>query len=89
SVMAVPGVPTGSVGSLVALYLLGATAGAAVPMPAGVGSTEAALIAALATVHIPAAQAATGVFLFRIMTFWAPVPAGIMSTRWLRRRGGL
>jgi uncharacterized membrane protein YbhN (UPF0104 family) len=89
SVMAVPGVPTGSVFSLIALYLLGATAGAAVPMPAGVGSTEAALIAALATVHIPAAQAATGVFLFRIMTFWAPVPAGILSTRWLRRRGGL
>lgn len=89
SVMAVPGVPTGSVGSLIALYLLGATAGSAIPMPAGVGSTEAALIAALATVHIPAAQAATGVFLFRIMTFWAPVPAGIVSTRWLRRRGGL
>ena len=58
-------------------------------MPAGVGSTEAALIAALATAQIPAAQAATGVLLFRIMTFWAPVPAGIMSTRWLRRRGGL
>jgi uncharacterized membrane protein YbhN (UPF0104 family) len=89
SVMAVPGVPTGSVGSLIALYLLGATAGAAIPMPAGVGSTEAALIAALATVHIPAAQATTGVLLFRIMTFWAPVPAGILSTRWLRRRGGL
>lgn len=89
SVMAVPGVPTGSVGSLIALYLLGATAGAAVPTPAGVGSTEAALIAALATVHIPAAQAATGVLLFRVMTFWAPVPAGVLSTRWLRRRGGL
>jgi uncharacterized membrane protein YbhN (UPF0104 family) len=89
SVMAVPGVPTGSVGSLAALYLVGATAGAAVPMPAGVGSTEAALIAALATMHIPAAQAATGVLLFRVMTFWAPVPAGVLSTRWLRRRGGL
>jgi uncharacterized membrane protein YbhN (UPF0104 family) len=89
SVMAVPGVPTGSVGSLVALYFLGATAGAAVPMPAGIGSTEAALIAALATVHVPAAQAATGVLLFRVMTFWAPVPAGVLSTRWLRRRGGL
>jgi uncharacterized membrane protein YbhN (UPF0104 family) len=89
SVMAVPGVPTGSVGSLIALYLIGATAGSAVPMPAGVGSTEAALIAALASVQIPAAQAATGVLLFRVMTFWAPVPAGVMSTRWLRRRGGL
>lgn len=89
SVMAVPGVPTGSVGTLVAVYLLGATAGAAVPTPAGVGSTEAALIAALATVHVPAAQAATGVVLFRVMTFWAPVPAGVLSTRWLRRRGGL
>jgi uncharacterized membrane protein YbhN (UPF0104 family) len=89
SVMAVPGVPTGSVGSLIALYLLGATAGAAVPMPAGVGSTEAALIAALASVHVPAAQAATGVLLFRVMTCWAPVPAGVLSTRWLRRRGGL
>jgi uncharacterized protein (TIRG00374 family) len=89
SVTAIPGAERAPLGPLFAVYLLGATAGAAIPVPTGVGSMEAALIAALATVHVPAAQAAQGVLLFRVMTFWAPVPAGVLSTRWLRRRGGL
>jgi uncharacterized membrane protein YbhN (UPF0104 family) len=89
SVLAVHGAGPHSLGTLPVVYLLGATAGAAVPTPAGVGSTEAALIAALAAVHVPAAAAAQGVLLFRVMTFWAPVPVGILSSRWLRGRGGL
>jgi uncharacterized membrane protein YbhN (UPF0104 family) len=89
SVIAVPGAGKAPFGALLAVYLLGATAGAAVPTPAGVGSTEAALITALAAVHVSAAQAAQGVLLFRIMTFWAPVPVGVVSTRRLRRHGGL
>lgn len=89
SVLAVPGTGPHALATLPAVYLLGATAGAAVPTPAGVGSTEAALIAALAAVHVPTATAAQGVLLFRVMTFWAPVPVGIFSSRWLRGRGGL
>jgi uncharacterized membrane protein YbhN (UPF0104 family) len=89
SVAAIPGAGHASLVPLLAVYLLGATAGAAIPIPAGIGSMEAALIAALATVQVPAAGAAQGVLLFRVMTFWAPVPAGVLGTRWLRRRGGL
>jgi uncharacterized membrane protein YbhN (UPF0104 family) len=89
SVLAVPDAGPYALGTLPAVYLVGATAGAAIPTPAGVGTTEAALIAALAAAHMPAAAAAQGVLLFRVMTFWAPVPVGVLSSRWLRARGGL
>ncbi|MCW2947155.1 MAG: integral rane protein [Actinoallomurus sp.] len=89
SVTAIPGAGRGHFGALLAVYLIGATAGAAVPTPAGVGPTEAALIAALTMVHVPAAQAAMGVLLFRVITFWAPIPVGVLSTRWLRGQGAL
>lgn len=89
SLLAVPGTDGGAFGELLAVYLLGATVGAAIPTPAGVGSTEAALITALTAVHVPTAHAAEGVLLFRAMTFWAPVPVGILSTRWLRRAHAL
>jgi uncharacterized membrane protein YbhN (UPF0104 family) len=89
SVMAVPGTGGGAFGPLLAIYLVGATAGGAVPTPAGVGPTEAALIATLAVVHVPAGPAAQGVLLFRIVTFWAPALVGVFGTRRLRRAEGL
>jgi uncharacterized membrane protein YbhN (UPF0104 family) len=89
SLLAVPGTDGGAFGALLAVYLVGATAGAAIPTPAGVGSTEAALITALAATHISTGQAAEGVLLFRAMTFWAPVPVGVLSTRRLRRTHAL
>ncbi|MEV0398654.1 lysylphosphatidylglycerol synthase domain-containing protein [Actinoallomurus sp. NPDC050550] len=89
SLLAIPGTDGRDFGVFLAVYLIGATAGAAIPTPAGVGSTEAALIAALAAAHIPTGQAAEGVLLFRAMTFWAPVPVGVISTRRLRRTHGL
>ncbi|MCO6005094.1 flippase-like domain-containing protein [Actinoallomurus purpureus] len=89
SLLAVPGTDGSAFGVLLAVYLVGATAGAAIPTPAGVGSTEAALITALTAAHVPTGQAAEGVLLFRAMTFWAPVPVGIISTRRLRRTHGL
>lgn len=89
SVIAVTGTATPALGALPAVYVIGAAAGAVVPVPAGVGSTEAALVAALAVVHVPTAQAAQGVLLFRLMTFWAPVPAGVAGARRLRRCGAL
>jgi uncharacterized membrane protein YbhN (UPF0104 family) len=89
SLLAVPGTDPRTFGVLLAVYLVGATAGAAIPTPAGVGSTEAALITALAAAHVSTGQAAEGVLLFRAMTFWAPVPVGILSTRRLRRMHAL
>lgn len=89
SVMAVPDTGGGAFGPLLAIYLVGATAGGAVPTPAGVGPTEAALIATLAVVHVAAGPAAQGVLLFRVLTFWAPALVGVFSTRRLRRCQGL
>jgi hypothetical protein len=45
------------------------------------------LIAAI--LGIPAAEAISGVLVFRIATFWLPIPAGYLSYLWLRHRGTL
>ncbi|MFA1539088.1 lysylphosphatidylglycerol synthase transmembrane domain-containing protein [Actinomadura monticuli] len=87
AVLAVPGTATGPADALtlVAAYLVGAAAGAAIPLPGGVGSTETALVAALAALGIEAGPALQAVLLFRAITFWAPVPLGLLSYRTLRR----
>ncbi|MES9605100.1 lysylphosphatidylglycerol synthase domain-containing protein [Actinomadura sp. NPDC000929] len=86
-VLAVPGTAVGPADApaLIAAYLVGAAAGSAVPTPGGVGSTEAALVAALAALGIAAGPALHAVLLFRAVTFWAPVPLGILACRTLRR----
>ncbi|MFG2000796.1 YbhN family protein [Spirillospora sp. NPDC048911] len=86
SVLAVPGAAgPGDTVTLLAAYLVGAAAGAALPSPGGVGSTEAALVTALAALGIAAGPALQAVLLFRAITFWAPVPIGLLTCRTLRR----
>jgi uncharacterized membrane protein YbhN (UPF0104 family) len=86
----VPGVhPSAGFGALLVGFMLGAAAGSAVPTPAGLGSTEAALAAVLIAARVPAAQAVEEVLVFRLMTFWAPAAIGVLSTRLLLRRGAL
>lgn len=87
SVLAIPGTAAGpaDVLALVAAYLVGAAAGSAIPTPGGIGSTEAALVAALAALDIGTGPALHAVLLFRAVTFWAPVPLGILACRTLRR----
>jgi uncharacterized membrane protein YbhN (UPF0104 family) len=41
-----------------------------------VGAVEAALTAALTGVGVPPADALSAVFLFRLVTYWLPVPFG-------------
>jgi uncharacterized membrane protein YbhN (UPF0104 family) len=67
-------------------YMLGSAAGSAVPLPAGLGSSEAAFIAVLLSVNIPAAQAVEEVLIFRVLTFWLPAAVGVLATGYLRRR---
>lgn len=87
SVLAVPRTTAGpgDVLALIAAYVVGAAAGQAVPSPGGVGSTEAALVASLAALGVPATPALQAVLLFRAITFWAPVPVGLLTCRMLRR----
>jgi uncharacterized membrane protein YbhN (UPF0104 family) len=75
-----------SFGGLLMGYLIGGAVGTAVPTPAGVGSTEAALIAVLLVAHVPTATAISSVLLFRLVTFWTPAVVGLVAVRSLRRR---
>jgi uncharacterized membrane protein YbhN (UPF0104 family) len=68
------------------VYLAGNAVGAAAPTPGGVGGVEAVLAAGLTAMGIPASEAISGVLVFRIATFWLPIPAGWLSYLWLQRR---
>jgi uncharacterized membrane protein YbhN (UPF0104 family) len=86
----VPGArPHASLGALLIGFMIGAAAGSAVPVPAGLGSTETALIAILIEVRVPASHAVEEVLIFRTLTFWLPAVAGVLATRRLNRRRAL
>lgn len=78
-----------SPGDIVVAFMIGSAVGTSVPIPAGIGSTEAALAAALVPAGVSLTTAVGAVLLFRLITFWGPVPAGIFAGRALRRRGAL
>jgi uncharacterized membrane protein YbhN (UPF0104 family) len=81
--------PSASLGALIIAFMLGSAAGNAVPMPAGLGATEAALAAVLITARVPPAQAVDEVLIFRTITFWMPAALGLLITGHLHRRHAL
>ncbi len=81
----------GKLGVLTAagVLLLGSSAGNAIPVPGGLGSVDAALVAALTATGTSLTVALPAVALFRLVTLWLPLPAGLVSLGLLRRRGQL
>jgi glycosyltransferase 2 family protein len=73
----------------VAVFLAGNTVGSLAPTPGGLGAVEAVMAAALTAIGIPAHQAVPAVLLFRVATFWLPIPAGWISFMILERKGTL
>jgi uncharacterized membrane protein YbhN (UPF0104 family) len=71
------------------VYLAGNAVGSAAPTPGGIGGVEAVLAAGLTAIGVPAHEAIPGVLLFRVATFWLPIPAGWVSYLLLHRRGVL
>jgi uncharacterized membrane protein YbhN (UPF0104 family) len=69
--------------------MIGAAAGSAVPVPAGLGSTETALVAVLIEAHVAASRAVEEVLIFRVVTFWLPAALGVLALRKLNRRRAL
>ena len=69
------------------VYLAGNTVGSAAPTPGGIGGVEAVLAAGLTAMGVPATQAIPAVLVFRVATFWLPIPAGWVSYVLLQRRG--
>jgi uncharacterized membrane protein YbhN (UPF0104 family) len=71
------------------VYLAGSAIGSAAPTPGGLGAVEVALATGLAAAGMASAAAISAVLLFRLATFWLPVPAGWLAMRWLQRRDAL
>ena len=71
------------------VYLTGATLGSIIPTPGGLGTVEAALTAGLTAAGVPSAVAISAVLLFRLVTFWLPVPVGWGALNYLERHHDL
>ena len=79
-------VPIASIG---VVYLTGSAIGSILPTPGGLGGVEAALTAGLTAAGLPGAVAVSAVLLFRLLTFWLPVPAGWAALNYLERHQAL
>ena len=71
------------------VYLTGSAIGSLVPTPGGLGAIEAALSAGLTAAGMPGAAAVSAVLLYRLLTFWLPVPIGWLALKYLERRQAL
>ncbi len=71
------------------VYLTGSAIGSIVPTPGGLGAVEAALTAGLTAAGVHGAVAVSAVLLFRLLTFWLPVPFGWGALSYLERKQAL
>ena len=71
------------------VFLTGSALGSVVPTPGGLGAVEAALSAGLTAAGLPGAAAVSAVLLFRLLTFWLPVPVGWGALSYLQRHHAL
>lgn len=71
------------------IYVSGNAVGSIVPTPGGLGAVEAALTAGLTAAGVPGGEAFTAVILFRLITFWLPIPVGWFAWNRLQRAGAL
>jgi uncharacterized membrane protein YbhN (UPF0104 family) len=77
------------VASIAVVYLTGSALGSIMPTPGGLGAVEAALSAGLTAAGLPGAAAVSSVLLFRLLTFWLPVPIGWVALNYLERQQAL
>ena len=73
------------IASIAVVYLTGSAIGSILPTPGGLGGVEAALTAGLTAAGLPGAVAVSAVLLFRLITFWLPVPFGWAALSYLER----
>jgi uncharacterized membrane protein YbhN (UPF0104 family) len=71
------------------VYLTGSAIGSIIPVPGGVGPVEVALTAGLTAAGVPGGVAVSAVLLFRLLTFWLPVPVGWLAYNYLERQHAL
>src|SRR5215469_12540002 len=72
------------------VFLTGQAVGSVVPTPGGLGAVEIAMSGLLTTIaHVPTAFAVSAVLLFRLVSFWLPVPFGWAALNYLQRHDAL
>jgi glycosyltransferase 2 family protein len=71
------------------VYLTGSAIGSIIPTPGGLGAVEAALTAGLTASGVPGTVAVSAVLLFRLLTFWLPVPFGWAALNFLEHQQDL
>jgi uncharacterized protein (TIRG00374 family) len=77
------------IASIAVVYLTSSALGSLAPTPGGLGAVEIALSAGLTAVGLDNATALSSVLLFRLLTFWLPVPAGWAAFIYLQRKQAL
>jgi uncharacterized membrane protein YbhN (UPF0104 family) len=78
-----------AIASIAVVYLTGSALGSIIPTPGGLGAVEAALTTGLVAAGLHGTQAASAVLLFRLLTFWLPVPAGWAALNYLERKNAI
>jgi glycosyltransferase 2 family protein len=76
-----------SIAKIGAVYMAAAVVAAATPTPGGVGGFETAAIAGLTGIGISSGAAVSAVVIYRLATYWLPVPPCWVSWRLLQRLG--
>ncbi len=76
-----------TVAQIGAAYLGAAAIANIAPTPGGIGTLEAAIVAALTGFGLEAGIAISAVLTFRLATFWLPIAPGWLTFVWMERRG--
>lgn len=74
-----------STAAVAIVYFAGAIIGSAVPTPGGLGGIEAAMSAGLVAIGVDTGVAVSSVLLYRLATYWLPIPFGWLSSGSLQR----
>ena len=78
-----------SIPAVAVVYFAGAIIGSAVPTPGGLGGIEAAMSGGLIAIGVPGAVAVPTVLLYRLATYWLPIPFGWFSLNRLQKVGAI
>jgi uncharacterized protein (TIRG00374 family) len=74
----------------VLLAFVGSAALSMVPItPGGVGFVEAGLTGLLALAGVPANEALVGTLLYRLTSYWIPLPVGLLAYLLWHQRAGV
>lgn len=77
------------IAAAVVVYLGAGLLGSVAPTPGGIGAVEAALVAGLSAVGVPADAALPAALLYRTVTFWLPTLPGWVAFQWLQARDAI